>query len=331
MFNVALWRGTRAEIERTLTEAGSLALADDLLIRIRVRLEFYAPRGRLQLIMDRIDPEFTLGRLAIERERLLRALAEAGLLDRNATIPVPEPPLRVGLVTSIGSAAHADFSTELDHSGLAFIIFERDTRVQGEGVAGDIAEGLRLVASYQPDIVALVRGGGSAADLVAFDAEVVARTIAELNIPVWTGIGHEIDRSIADEVAHTAFKTPTACAAALVERGRTFASLVEAMQSEIVNRARQVVKHSGQRQADLTGRTARAARTALTRHEERLAGMTGRLRALDPERVLARGWSITRLGDGPLLRSVGEANPGDRLTTLVVDGTVASTVDGVTL
>jgi len=208
---------------------------------------------------------------------------------------------------------------------------EHDTPVQGEGVAAVIAEGLRVVASYQPDVIALVRGGGSAADLVAFDAEVVARTIAELDIPVWTGIGHEIDRSIADEVAHTAFKTPTACAAALVERGRAFASLVEGMRSEIVDRARQVIEHSGQRQADLAGRTARAARTALARHEERLAGITGRLRALDPERVLARGWSITRLDDGRLLRSVAEASPGDRLATQVADGTVASTVDKVPL
>ena len=139
------------------------------------------------------------------------------------------------------------------------------------------------------------------------------------------------DRSIADEVAHTAFKTPTACAAALVERGRAFTSRVEIMRSEIVDRARLVIEHSGQRQADLAGRTARAARTALARHEERLAGMTGRLRALDPERVLARGWSITRLDDGRLLRSVAEASSGDRLATQVADGTVASTVDKVPL
>ena len=166
---------------------------------------------------------------------------------------------------------------------------------------------------------------------MAFDAEGVARTIAELDIPVWTGIGHETDRSIADEVAHTAFKPPTACAAALVARGRAFASLVEGMRSEIVARARQVIEHSGHRQADLAGRTARAARTALARHEERRAGITGRLRALDPERVLARGWSITRLDDGRLLRSVDEAGPGDQLPTLVADGTEASTVDKVPL
>ena len=116
-----------------------------------------------------------------------------------------------------------------------------------------------------------------------------------------------------------------------MERGRAFASLVEGMRSEIVDRARQIIEHSGRRQADLAGRTARAARTALARHEERLAGITGRLRALDPERVLARGWSITRLDDGRLLRSVAEASPGDRLATQVADGTVASTVAKVPL
>ncbi len=328
IFNVALWRGVRTEVERTLTETGGLALADDLLIRIRARLEFYVPRGRLQLIMEEIDPGFTLGRLAVERERLLRALAEAGLLERNAGLPVPKLPLRVGLVTSVGSAAHADFSTELGRSGLAFTVVERDTPVQGEGVAGEIAAGLRVVAAYQPDVIALIRGGGSATDLVAFDAEVLARAIAQLDVPVWTGIGHEVNRSIADEVAHTAFKTPTACAAALVERGRAFAGLVEGMRSGIVDRARRLVERTGERQADLVRQTARVARLALTRHNECLIAVTDRLRALDPQRVLARGWSITRLDNGLLLRSIGDAGPGDRLVTLVADGTVASTVNG---
>ena len=113
--------------------------------------------------------------------------------------------------------------------------------------------------------------------------------------------------------------------------GEAFASLVEGMRSEIIDRVRRVIEHSGQRQVDLAGRTARAARIALARHEERLSGMIGRLRALDPERVLARGWSITRLDDGRLLRSVDEAGPGDQLATLVADGTVASTVDKMPL
>ena len=327
--SVALFKGPRVGVDRTLAAAGGLTLADDLQLRIRARIDFYPPNGRLQLRMDGVDPTFTLGRLAAEREQLLRALADEGLLRANRANPVPVPPLRIGLVTSVGSAAHADFTDELARSGLPFEVLERDTRVQGDGAAVDLAEALAVLATHRPDVIALVRGGGSAADLVAFDAEILARTIAGLDTPVVTGIGHEVDRAVADEVAHTVFKTPTACAAALVERGRSFASLVEGMRSEIVDRAQHVIEHYGQRQAELAGRTARAARIALARQEERLAGITGRLQALDPERVLARGWSITRLDDGRLLRSVSEANPGDRLTTLVADGTVTSTLNGV--
>ncbi|MEE2769441.1 MAG: exodeoxyribonuclease VII large subunit [Actinomycetota bacterium] len=327
VFNVALWKGVRSGVQRTLSEAGGLALADDLLIRTQVRLEFYAPRGRIQLIMEDIDPGFTLGRLAVERERLLRTLAETGLLERNGRLPVPQLPLRIGLVTSVGSAAHGDFCAELGRSNMPFTVLERDTRVQGEGVADEIAEGLRAVATYGPDVVALVRGGGSTADLVAFDAEAVARAIAELPVPVWTGIGHQVDRSIADEVAHTAFKTPTACAAALVETVQVFTNLLEAMRSGIVDHARRIVERAGSTQTDLTARLVRSARTALTRQREQVAGIAGRVRALDPDRILGRGWSITRLEDGRLLRSIADASSGIRMATTVADGTVTSTVD----
>ncbi len=221
--SVALFKQARGRVDRTLSEAGGLALSNDMQVRIRARIDFYPPSGRLQLIMQGIDPGFTLGRLAVERERLLHALADEGLLRANRANPIPVPPLRVGLVTSVGSAAHADFNEELSCSGFPFTILERDARVQGEGSAIDLAEALHMVATHRPDVIALVRGGGSATDLAAFDAEVLARTIATLDVAVVTGIGHEVDRAVADEVAHSAFKTPTACAAAIVGQVTAFA------------------------------------------------------------------------------------------------------------
>ena len=166
--------------------------------------------------MDQIDPSFTLGQLAVERERLLKQLFDEGLLEKNGLLQVPYVPLRVGLVTSIGSAAHADFITEISNSGFGFTVLEYDSRVQGENAAAEIVLGLEVLSSHNPDVIVLIRGGGSTADLSIFDSEIVARTIAELNLPVFTGIGHEIDRSVADEVAHSSFKTPTSCANALV-------------------------------------------------------------------------------------------------------------------
>ena len=348
--SVALFKQARGRVDRTLSEAGGLALSNDMQVRIRARIDFYPPSGRLQLIMQGIDPGFTLGRLAVERERLLHALADEGLLRANRANPIPVPPLRVGLVTSVGSAAHADFNEELSCSGFPFTILERDARVQGEGSAIDLAEALHMVATHRPDVIALVRGGGSATDLAAFDAEVLARTIATLDVAVVTGIGHEVDRAVADEVAHSAFKTPTACAAAIVGQVTAFADAFADLQESIAQRAgastaraadllddlahrtatsaTAVLDRRTDRLDDLVGRLRRSPTATLERQVERLAGITDNLRALDPARILARGWSITRLADGTLVRSGTDTATGDTLVTHVAGGTVTSTVDG---
>jgi exodeoxyribonuclease VII large subunit len=348
--SVALFKQARGRVDRTLSEAGGLALSNDMQVRIRARIDFYPPSGRLQLIMNGVDPGFTLGRLAAERERLLHALADEGLLRANRANPIPVPPLRVGLVTSVGSAAHADFNEELSCSGFPFTILERDARVQGEGSAIDLAEALHMVATHRPDVIALVRGGGSATDLAAFDAEVLARTIATLDVAVVTGIGHEVDRAVADEVAHSAFKTPTACAAAIVGQVTAFADAFADLQESIAQRAgastaraadllddlahrtatsaTAVLDRRTDRLDDLVGRLRRSPTATLERQVERLAGITDNLRALDPARILARGWSITRLADGTLVRSVTDTATGDTLVTHVAGGTVTSTVDG---
>ena len=348
--SVALFKQARGRVDRTLSEAGGLALSNDMQVRIQARIDFYPPSGRLQLIMQGIDPGFTLGRLAVERERLLHALADEGLLRANRANPIPVPPLRVGLVTSVGSAAHADFNEELSCSGFPFTILERDARVQGEGSAIDLAEALHMVATHRPDVIALVRGGGSATDLAAFDAEVLARTIATLDVAVVTGIGHEVDRAVADEVAHSAFKTPTACAAAIVGQVTAFADAFADLQESIAQRAgastsraadllddlahrtatsaTAVLDRRTDRLDDLVGRLRRSPTATLERQVERLAGITDNLRALDPARILARGWSITRLADGTLVRSVTDTATGDTLVTHVAGGTVTSTVDG---
>ena len=126
-------------------------------------------------------------------------------------------PLRVGLVTSSGSAAEADFVDELRRSGFAFDVVRVDARVQGPDAAFDIVAGIERAVADGAEVIALVRGGGARTDLAAFDDERIARAIATCPVPVLTGIGHEVDRSVADEVAHTAHKTPDglrACARA---------------------------------------------------------------------------------------------------------------------
>jgi exodeoxyribonuclease VII large subunit len=215
--NVQFFAPSRARL-RPLLAKNRLRLADGLKVRIFGGLDYYAPSGSLGLKMSGIDPRFTLGDLAMQREDVVRRLVASGLFDANRARPVPLAPLRLGVVASLDSAAWADFSHELERSTLGFQVRVINVRVQGEWAVTEITQALRTLGRHDDlDVIALIRGGGARSELATFDAESIATAIARSRVPVFTGLGHEIDRSVADEVAHLALKTPTACAVALVE------------------------------------------------------------------------------------------------------------------
>ncbi|MCU1454400.1 MAG: xseA [Acidimicrobiales bacterium] len=275
---VVLLQAERRHVNELLMRAGGAVRMDDgIEVRIAGRLRWWSPRGTVQLRMTSIDPEFTLGRLTADRDRTLAALAAAGLLTANAALPFPAVPLRVGLVTSDGSAAHADFLAELGASGYAFTVRLADARTQGAGSEPSIVAALERLAREPLDVVALVRGGGARTDLVAFDTERVARAIAAMAVPVLTGIGHEIDRSIADEVAHTSFKTPTAVAAALVDRVRAFLTGVDDLWAATARVAVQRLDGAEALVAERSRRVARSADRALAHHAAVIDAAPGRL------------------------------------------------------
>ena len=195
---VVLWSSVRVGVNTQLKRAGSIRMDDGVRIRIMGPLDLWVPGGRLQLQMQGIDPTYTLGLLASERDRVLRALETDGLLGRNKELTLPTVPRRIGLVTAAGSAAEADFLQTLADSPLTWEVIVVDARVQGAGSERSVAAALLAAAGAGVDLVALVRGGGARTDLATFDQEIVARTIATLGVPVLTGIGHEIDTSVAD-------------------------------------------------------------------------------------------------------------------------------------
>lgn len=217
--SVVLFKATKELVNSQIRQAGGgMRIDDGIEIRVRVRPDFYPPHGRLQLRMTGIDPTYTLGQLGAARDRLIQQLQAEALLDANGRLPFPVAPLRIGLVTAAGSAAHADFCEELRRSGYAFEVVFVATPVQGVGAAARVAGAIGVCAGHRVDVIAVVRGGGARTDLVAFDDGAVARAIATSPVPVVTGVGHEIDTSVADMVAHHASKTPTACAGLLIER-----------------------------------------------------------------------------------------------------------------
>lgn len=265
---------------RSLLLKSGLQLADGLKVRIHGSLDVYAPSGTFGFKMDGIDPNFSLGDMALQRDEVLRRLAEAGLLRRNAGVPLPVAPLRVGVVTSESSAAWADFRHEIERSGFGFVLSLLDVRVQGPAAVDDIAAAIRRLGTRTDlDAIAVIRGGGGRSELAVFDHEPIAVAIAESPLPVLTGIGHEVDRSVADEVAHLALKTPTACAAALAERVGEFMATVESVYAAIEREADDAIQVAIAGVTALAGAIGHRVSASVARSDERLAERSRRLRA----------------------------------------------------
>ena len=349
---VVLFDWYRKIVNRILGPGAAGQMVDGVEVRVRGQVSIYKARGQLQLQMKAIDPAYTLSRLADERDRLLAELKAAGLLERNRALPLPTLPLRVGLVTSAGSAAEADFRKLLSASEIGWEVLVVDTPVQGFGSENRIAEALALAERHGAEVIALVRGGGARTELAPFDSAAVAHAVAGRAVPVFTGIGHEIDRSVADIVAHTACNTPTACAAALVEWARRFdrttlalwrgieralagkladdRHLLDAAARRTCAAARISCRGARSEVRRLALAINRSARHGTARARLRLDALEAKAHAYDPQRALERGWSITTDGAGQLLRSVAGIRPGATLRIRMSDGTVTSTADAVT-
>ncbi|HWH35216.1 MAG TPA: exodeoxyribonuclease VII large subunit [Acidimicrobiales bacterium] len=284
---VALFRTDRLRVERELRAWPGFALADGLEVRIRGRVQHRF--GRVQLVMSAVDPVHTLGRLAADRERVLATLAAEGLLEANARLPLDPVPLRVGLVTSAGSAACADVLAGLESSGFAFQVTLADARVQGTGAETSILRALHLVARQPLDVVVVARGGGARTDLVTFDSERLARAVAAMPVPVLTGVGHETDSSVVDEVAHTACKTPTACAGVLVERVAGALARAEAAWAATSRRGRTGLARAEARLGGHAGAVAVRAGGALAGARGRLDGRAAQTATLARSRMVAGG------------------------------------------
>ena len=215
---------------------GALDPEDGLVLRVLVRPDFYAPGGKLSFIIEDVDPEFTLGGLDRQRKLLVQRLQAEGADGWNKARALALPALRLGLVTAAGSAAWNDVMHTLAASGLGFRVLHCDVRVQGERTGPDVCAAISVLVARGVDAIVLVRGGGSRIDLSWFDREDIARAVAGCPVPVLTGIGHEIDTSVTDLVAHRAFKTPTAVAEFLVEAAREARREVEDRYARIVAR-----------------------------------------------------------------------------------------------
>jgi exodeoxyribonuclease VII large subunit len=274
-----IWKGDLLRVRRILGASGQ-QLRDGMQVRVRGSLDFYAPAGRIQICVRDVDPAFTLGLLEQRRRETLAALAAAGLLERNRSLPMPDLPLDIALITSHGSAAYHDFLSGLQESGYGFRVIFVHASVQGKEAEREVVSALSSLRGLPIDLAVLIRGGGSRSDLAVFDSRAIAEAIAMAPFPVLTGLGHEIDRSIADEVAHSSYKTPTKVAELLVEQVARRELAVDELRRRLVREALEPL---------------RAGREALGRAERGVSLARMRLAAAG-ERIEEHARALARLG-----------------------------------
>lgn len=349
--NVQFFANARMRL-RPMLQKHRLRLADGMKVRVFGYLDYYAPNGRIGLKMTGIDPKYTLGDIAQSRDEVIRRLVADGLLDANKGRALSPIPLRVGVVTSVGTAAWHDFHDELQRSALGFSLTVIDTRVQGELAEQQVAAAV-ITLSRRVDLDALVviRGGGARNELAVFDAERIARAIASSPVPVLTGLGHEVDRSVADEVAHTMLKTPTACAGELIARAARYAADTEATFAAIVRESHQGLVTATTGLSETAHRIARRTHAAVERADERLGMRVDALVRTAPagleradqrlvdtqQRVLARSGAVLERAAGRLDvldARVAAVDPAVQLArgwsiTRRADGTLVRSVDDV--
>jgi exodeoxyribonuclease VII large subunit len=288
---VKCWKGTWGTMRSALGKEG-IALAEGMVVVMRGTLDLYRPKGEIGFILSELDVTALLGRLAAQRAELIRKLESEGLLRRNATMPLPEVILRVGLVASPGTEGYRDFLGQLTGSGYAFVVQVVPVTVQGGEAPAAVASGIKALCRTECDLVVLVRGGGSKADLAAFDAELVARAVAGASKPVWTGIGHTGDESVADMVANRACITPTECGHQIVVRLDTWWGVhVGQPAAVLARRVPMLLADAQARDAQARGRLTRAARHQLQVHAERLT-----VRARGVARRAASGLEARQVG-----------------------------------
>ena len=318
---------------------------DGMEVRVLGNLTLYEKKGAYQMSVRRLESEGAEGLWRIAFEKLRSQLEAEGLLDPARKQPLPKHPTVVGIVTSTTGAALRDVISVLRRRAPWVRVLVRGTRVQGEGAASEISEAIKdLVATGEPEVIIVGRGGGSIEDLWAFNEEPVARAISRSTVPIVSAVGHEIDVTISDLVADLRAPTPSAAAEEVVPGGMGIRENLSAVPEELAKglqgmfqRRRLTIEHALSRlglgidrriqpiQQMLDhdfGRLQAEVRGVLDLRRQHLVGVEGKLDALSPLATLRRGYSVARTEDGQILRSVRDFATGDSFMLRVSDGEV---------
>ncbi len=346
-----MWQRTYRSLRRKIGKTMDSLLQNGITVMLKVTVDFHERYG-LKLTVEDIDPVYTMGKLEQQRRETIATLHNQGLLTQNREKSLPKVIQRIAVISSATAAGYKDYQEQLmgNTYGYKFHSTLLPAAVQGQNAVAEIINQLEKIALSPDryDVVVLVRGGGARLDLMAFDQLALCEKIAKCPLPVLAGIGHEVDETVTDLVAHQSLKTPTAVAAFIIENNLHFESelidighwiqqtigdrLITQEQNlreyeQVLNIQPQNLLLQNSRMLDYLAEELPRLITQQVGHASReLNQIEQVVGLLDPVAVLARGYSLT-MENGKLIRSVKEVKKGDRLETKFGDGAVESVVE----
>ena len=338
------WILVRPYFERTTGQR----LVAGMKVLLKVYPQFHEAFGFSWIVTD-IDPTYTLGDMARKRQEIIRQLKEEGVFDLQKELTLPLFCQRIAVISSETAAGYGDFCNQLADNpyGFQFQTQLFPAIMQGEGVEQSIINALERIYDQPFDCVVIIRGGGATSDMSGFDTLALAEHVANFPLPIITGIGHDRDESILDMVSHTRVKTPTAAAALLIDHLKEVLDTVNNAQnsitrlvqqklstlstqlssvSEAIPRLFSIVKTRQEAKIDaLQQRLPMLIERRLLAENHRLQLMEEKLKALDPQLLLKRGYSIT-LHNGRAVKDATTLKAGDEIETRLAQGLIHSIV-----
>jgi exodeoxyribonuclease VII large subunit len=341
----AIWYKEYLFIKNKLGALTQSILSPGTHIQIKVRVDFNERYG-MKLLIEDIDPSYTMGRLEMSRQKIIERLKSESVTDLNAKLEIPAVIQNIAIISSEKAAGYKDFLTQCQQNpyGYKFHFTLYQTAMQGQNTEREVCLALDQIESQKNkfDAIVIIRGGGAKLDLAAFDNFNIGYKISQSSIPVITGIGHEIDQSVADLVSAVSLKTPTAVADFLIERCLKFESYIMDTFNRINNSVKRTLKYSelvlnqisqnimnipesiiNQTSLNLEYIESRIETFKINtfdKQKTKLTHIENTLQAYDPDNVLRKGYTMIRQNSKYISKTKDLAH--EELTIMFSDGEI---------
>ncbi len=330
--NAIIWSSKYRFIAPYFESVTGSPISEGMVILAEVQANYSQLYG-FSLIINDIDPEYSLGQKELERQRTIERLGKEGLLELQKELQLPLLPYELAVISAPDAAGYRDFTMHLDENPYGFKVNVElyPALMQGADCPESIIAALDMImeSGKDYDAVLILRGGGAKLDLACFDDYGLAAVIAQFPLPVLTAIGHDQDFHVCDMVAHEFVKTPTALADFILEMYENEDARLSSFETRIRLAMNGKFADAEARLNMIYSRIMNSFSMRLTNMEATLRVLEARISAADPRKILERGYALALDGNGVVMKSAAGRMKGDKVSMMFRDGRLDCTVDEV--